>query len=69
MAVKINKGNMVIECKGFKDFEHWLHTRKAIIESIQSQSEDFDCNQSNYYLLELLLDLEPTINQAKQLFK
>lgn len=62
------KGNLIIESKGTKDFEDWLSIRKAIIESLQAQNSDFD-SENNYYLLELLLDLELTLDQAKALFK
>ena len=69
MAVSINKkGEMVIETTGKRDYEHWLSTRKAIIESIQFQKEDVTNDECNYYLLDLLLDLEPTTEQAKKMF-
>lgn len=68
MAVVIKEGKMVIECHRSKDYEYWLSTRKAIIESMQAQGKDADCRETNYYLLDLLLELEPSSEQAKQLF-
>jgi len=69
MAVVIKEGKMIIECARSKDFEHWLSTRRAIIESMQAQGIDTDCRETNYYLLDLLLELEPSAEQAERLFK
>lgn len=69
MAVYKNQnGKIVLEGRAIEDAAGWLNVRKSIIESIQFQQDDVDGAQSTYYLLELLLDLEPSYEQAKNLF-
>jgi hypothetical protein len=69
MAVYINKeGKFIIESRHIEDAEGWLNIRKSIIESIQFQNDDTPGKESTYFLLDLLLDLEPTYEQAKNMF-
>jgi hypothetical protein len=69
MALYVNnEGKVVLESKAMQDFDGWLNVRKSIIESLQAQNPDYDC-ENNYYLLELLQDLEPTREQAKKIFQ